>query len=67
MNIHGSELVDLSFLGYQLLAIVTADTDVAAIERQAREENMFTVCTAHGSGYTYVWGREEQTSGVGAN
>lgn len=65
MDIHpANESVDLSHLGYQLLAIATTAADLAAIERRARAENLFTVYTVHGSGHTYIWGREEQWLGT---
>ncbi len=59
MSIHPSDLLDLSRLGYQLLAIVSTDTDTTPIERQAREDSMFMVYTTHNTGHTYIWGKED--------
>ena len=67
MCIHPSELVDLSRLGYQLLAIVSENTEVAAVERLARDESLFIVYTTHSSGHTYVWGIHDPEPDAGAH
>jgi hypothetical protein len=56
MNSHVQPVVDLSCLGYQLVAIVTTEAELNLVERWAQDESLFTVYTQQGGGHTYVWG-----------
>lgn len=65
MNKHAPDVVDLSCLGYQLVAIVASEAELSLAERRAQDESLFTVCTQHGNGYTYVWGMPAFRPGAG--
>ena len=56
MNSHAPDVVDLSCLGYQLLAIAATEAELSLAERWARDESLFTVHTQQGCGRIYVWG-----------